>query len=315
MISVVLPVYNEEDSLIELHRRLSGIAELVDQPMEFLFVNDGSTDRSAEVIDRIASGDSRVIAVHLRRNFGQTAAMTAGFDQAVGDIIVCLDSDLQNDPSDIPRLLAKLDEGYDVVSGWRRERQDPFFRRVLISRLANRLIGIVSGVHLHDYGCSLKAYRADLIKEVRLYGEMHRFIPIYATWQGGQIAEIPVTHHPRRFGKSNYGLSRTFKVLMDLLVVMFFHKYNQKPMYVFGASGLFSFAVAFLAGGLAIFYKLTGQKSFIETPLPLLAAMATITGVMCFLLGLLAEMLVRTYFESQEKKTYVLRRGNGASNY
>lgn len=309
MISIVLPVYNEKLSLKELHDRLDLAASELDESVEFIFVNDGSTDSSAKVLDQLAEHDSRVLAIHLRRNCGQTAAMMAGFDHAKGSTIVSLDSDLQNDPADIPKLLAKIDEGFDVVSGWRKDRQDSF-SRVFVSKAANAIISWISGVQIHDYGCSLKAYRADVIKGVRLYGEMHRFIPIYAKWQGASIAEIEVDHHPRVHGESSYGMGRIFKVVMDLIVVMFLHRYQQKPMYVFGAAGLFSLLVALGAGSLAVFYKVTGQKDFIETPLPLLVALSVITGVMFFLLGLLAEMLVRTYFEAQEKKVYLVDRTN-----
>lgn len=314
MISIITPLYNEEESLKELYDRLAAAALQLPDPIEVIFVNDGSVDGSAEVLDRLVEQDDRVVAIHLRRNFGQTAALMAGFDRAKGEVIVCLDADLQNDPADIPRLIAALEDGYDVVSGWRKDRKDPFFSRVLISRIANWIIGFLSRVRIHDYGCSLKAYRASVVKDVRLYGEMHRFIPIYAKWQGARIAELEVTHHPRRHGKSKYGIDRVFKVTMDLLVVLFLHKYNQKPMYIFGAAGLFSFVVAFLAGSLALFYKLTGQKSFIETPLPLLVALGILVGFMCFLMGLLAEMIVRTYFEAQEKKTYSVERISGVTS-
>lgn len=308
MISIITPLYNEEQSLKELYDRLAAATLQLEDSVEMIFVNDGSVDGSAEVLDRLVEHDDRVVAIHLRRNFGQTAALMAGFDRAKGAVIVCLDADLQNDPADIPRLIATLADGYDVVSGWRRNRKDPFFSRVLVSRIANWIIGFLSRVRIHDYGCSLKAYRASVVKDVRLYGEMHRFIPIYAKWQGARIAELEVTHHPRKHGKSKYGIDRAFKVTMDLLVVMFLHKYHQKPMYIFGAAGVFSFVVAFLAGSLALFYKLTGQKSFIETPLPLLVALGILVGFMCFLLGLLAEMIVRTYFEAQEKTTYSVER-------
>jgi glycosyltransferase involved in cell wall biosynthesis len=314
MISIITPLYNEEESLKELYDRLAAATFQLPGPIEIIFVNDGSVDGSAEVLDRLVEQDDRVVAIHLRRNFGQTAALMAGFDRAKGDVIVCLDADLQNDPADIPRLIAALEDGYDVVSGWRKDRKDPFLSRVLISRIANWIIGFLSRVRIHDYGCSLKAYRASVVKDVRLYGEMHRFIPIYAKWQGARIAELEVTHHPRRHGKSKYGIDRVFKVTMDLLVVLFLHKYNQKPMYIFGAAGMFSFVVAFLAGSLALFYKLTGQKSFIETPLPLLVALGILVGFMCFLMGLLAEMIVRTYFEAQEKKTYSVERISGVTS-
>ena len=314
MISIITPLYNEEQSLKELYDRLAAATLQLEDSVEMIFVNDGSVDGSAEVLDRLVEHDDRVVAIHLRRNFGQTAALMAGFDRAKGAVIVCLDADLQNDPADIPRLIATLADGYDVVSGWRRNRKDPFFSRVLVSRIANWIIGFLSRVRLHDYGCSLKAYRASVVKDVRLYGEMHRFIPIYAKWQGARIAELEVTHHPRKHGKSKYGIDRAFKVTMDLLVVMFLHKYHQKPMYIFGAAGVFSLVVAFLAGSLALFYKLTGQKSFIETPLPLLVALGILVGFMCFLMGLLAEMIVRTYFEAQEKTTYSVERISGVTS-
>jgi glycosyltransferase involved in cell wall biosynthesis len=308
VISIVAPVFNEEGSLEALFESLNEVINSIPEKAQFVFVNDGSTDKSGSILDRLAIDDDRIMVVHLRRNFGQTAALMAGFDHADGDVIVCLDADLQNDPADIPRLLNKLDEGFDVVSGWRRDRKDARLTRILPSRIANRLISMISGVRIHDYGCTLKAYRASVLENVRLYGEMHRFIPIYARWQGARIAEIEVQHHPRLYGKSKYGIGRAFKVIMDLVVVKFLHEYEQKPMYVFGAAGLFSFLVAFVAGGFALFYKITDQKDFIETPLPLLVALAVITGVMCFLMGLLAEMMVRTYFEAQEKRIYVIER-------
>jgi hypothetical protein len=213
---------------------------------------------------------------------------------------------LQNDPVDIPQLLAKLDEGYDVVSGWRKNRKDAPIRRNVLSRMANRLISAVSGVHLHDYGCSLKAYRRAALEGVQLYGEMHRFIPIYAYWNGARVTEIPVKHHPRRHGVSHYGLKRVPKVLLDLLVVVFLHRFGQRPMYVFGGVGFISIAIGAIAGAAAVYYKFFGNKTFIETPLPLIFVMAVITGAMCFLMGLLAELLVRTYYESQNKATYAV---------
>jgi glycosyltransferase involved in cell wall biosynthesis len=233
--------------------------------------------------------------------------MMAGIDFARGDIIIPMDGDLQNDPMDIPRLLAKLDEGYDVVSGWRRARKDAALTRNLPSWLANRLISGISGVHLHDYGCSLKAYRKSVIKDVKLYGEMHRFIPIYASWQGARVTEIPVTHHSRQFGRSKYGLGRTIKVPLDLIVVKFLAKFAQKPMYIFGGVGLVSLIVSVLSGVWALYLKFAHQISFILTPLPLLFVLAAITGVMCILMGLLAELLTRTYYEAQGKPIYLVR--------
>ena len=232
--------------------------------------------------------------------------MMAGIDAASGDILIPMDGDLQNDPSDIPRLLAKLDEGYDVVSGWRNDRKDASIKRKLPSKIANWLISKISGVHLHDYGCTLKAYKRDVIKDVKLYGEMHRFIPIYACWLGGKVAEIPVTHHPRIHGQSKYGLERIIKVILDLILVKFMAKYSQKPMYVFGGFGLFSVLLSFLCFALMLCYKFFGNKSFVETPLPMLAVLFFLMGFVCILMGFIAEMLMRTYFESQGKATYLI---------
>jgi glycosyltransferase involved in cell wall biosynthesis len=244
--------------------------------------------------------------IHFRRNFGQTTAIMAGIDYSSGDVLIPMDGDLQNDPQDIPKLLAKLQEGFEVCSGWREDRKDHALKRNLPSRIANWLISKISGVHLHDYGCSLKAYRREVIKGVKLYGEMHRFIPIYATWQGARVAEIPVTHHPRIHGESKYGLERTFKVILDLIVVKFLAQYAQKPIYVFGTFGLVSLFVAFIAAAASLYYKIFGHKSFIETPLPLIFVMASITGIMCILMGLLAEIIMRTYYESQGKSVYLI---------
>jgi glycosyltransferase involved in cell wall biosynthesis len=229
-LSLVIPVYNEVDSLVELCESVTDVFHCMPEPFEIIFVDDGSTDGSAELLAQLAEQESSIKVIRLRRNFGQTAAMMAGIDQASGDVIVPMDGDGQNDPSDIPRLLDKIAEGYDVVSGWRRERKDKRFSRVLISKIANTLISKISGVPLHDYGCSLKAYRRESIESVRLYGEMHRFIPIYASWQGARVTEIPVNHRPREHGKSNYGLERIVKVMLDLLVVQFLGRYETKPI-------------------------------------------------------------------------------------
>ena len=255
MISVTVPIFNEEENLPLLYERVRDALVGVGKPWELVLVNDGSTDGSRAVLDQLAANDKRVKVIHFRRNFGQTAAMMAGIDFATGEIIIPMDGDLQNDPADIPRLIAALDEGYDVVSGWRKDRQDARMTRKLPSNLANRLISRVLGVRLHDYGCSLKAYRRDVIKGVKLYGEMHRFVPVYASWQGARVTEIPVAHHARQFGKSKYGLERTMKVVLDLIVVKFLAKYQQKPMYVFGAFGLFSLALSGLSALWALYLK------------------------------------------------------------
>ncbi|MEJ7670331.1 MAG: glycosyltransferase family 2 protein [Casimicrobiaceae bacterium] len=307
VISVTIPVFNEEESLPKLCERLTESLRKLPQAWEVIFVNDGSTDGTAALLDEIAASDAAFKVVHFRRNFGQTAAMQAGFDFASGDIIVPMDADLQNDPDDIPLLLEKLKEGFDVCSGWRQSRKDAALRRNLVSRMANRLISAVSGVRLHDYGCTLKAYRRDVIEGVKLYGEMHRFVPIYASWMGARVGEIPVRHHAREFGKSKYGLERVFKVLMDLLVVKFLSRYTQKPMYVFGGAGLGSFALAVIAATYAVYLKFFEGTSFVQTPLPLLAFFGALTGLICFLMGLLAEMLTRIYHESQGKSTYIVK--------
>jgi glycosyltransferase involved in cell wall biosynthesis len=306
MISVVIPLHNEEKNLPLLAEKLETVLGDLKQDYEVILVNDGSTDGTREKIKALAAGNRHFKGLHFRRNFGQTAAMMAGFRHAEGEIIVAMDGDLQNDPADIPRLLTKLDEGYDVVSGWRKDREDAPLRRNLPSHLANWLISALSGVQLHDYGCSLKAYRRDILASVNLYGEMHRFIPIYAYWGGGRIAEIPVSHHPRLHGASNYGLERVTKVVLDLMVVLFLHRYAQKPMHVFGLCGLASLGFSLLSSLAAIYFKIWGGKSFIQTPLPLITAVLFFTGVLCFLLGLLAELSIRIYYESQDKPTYVI---------
>ena len=306
-ISVVVPVFNEEENVTELYDRLVGV---LNDSVEFIFVDDGSSDGTYARLKELSQKDRRVRVIRFRRNFGQTAALSAGIDHARGEIIVPMDGDLQNDPNDIPRLLAKIDEGYDVVSGWRKNRQDSFRRR-LPSTIANRLISWISGVRLHDYGCSLKAYRKDVLENVRLYGEMHRFVPIYASWQGARVAELPVMHHPRTRGKSKYGLERTMKVVLDMVVVKFLANYSTKPIYVFGGFGLFSFLMSMLSFMLMLYYKLTGQKDFVQTPLPIAVAMFLLVGCLSILLGLVAELSIRTYYESQGKRTYAIRSVDG----
>ncbi len=307
MLSVIVPVFNEEESLSALYAGVRDVLQALGQDWELILVNDGSRDGSAAVLDRLAAQDARVKVVHFRRNAGQTAAMMAGIDYARGEVLIPMDADLQNDPADIPRLLAKLDEGYDIVSGWRQDRQDDSLRRNLPSRMANWLISRVSGIKLHDYGCSLKAYRADVIKDVKLYGEMHRFIPIYASWQGARVTEIPVTHHARRFGASKYGLERVAKVFLDLLVVKFLDRYAQKPIYVFGGFGLLCLAFSLGVGAWAVALKLFAGKSFVSTPLPLFCMFSGLLGIFAILLGLLAELVTRTWFESQGRSTYLVR--------
>jgi len=296
-ISVFLPVYDEEPNLRLLHEKLDNALQKLGRTAEIIYVDDGSRDGSLAILRELAAKDSRVRVVALRRNYGQTAAMAAGIDAARGRVLIPMDADLQNDPADIARLLDKLDEGYDVVSGWRKNRQDKLITRKIPSMLANRLISWIGGVPLHDYGCSLKAYRRESLEDVRLYGEMHRFIPIYASWAGARVTEIPVEHHARTMGKSKYGLSRTIKVLFDLMTIKFMASYQTKPIYVFGAFGVLSFFISFLAALLAVILKLTHRADFIQTPLPIIAIVMFAVGIQFLLMGLLAEMLVRTYHE------------------
>jgi glycosyltransferase involved in cell wall biosynthesis len=273
---------------------------------EVICVDDGSRDGTFAALSKIAAQRPELRVIRFRLNFGQTAAMSAGIEAARGEVIVPMDGDLQNDPADIGKLLAQLDSGHDVVSGWRKNRQDREFARKLPSRLANKLISAISGVRLHDYGCSLKAYRRDVLRDVKLYGEMHRFIPIYASWQGAKVTEMVVNHRARKAGISKYGLSRTFKVVLDLLVVKFLASYATKPIYVFGGFGLFSWLCALGAFLWALYYKLAGLKDFVETPLPLVTVMFTLIGALSLLMGLLAELVIRTYYESQGKRPYLI---------
>lgn len=305
-LSLFLPVLDEEENLRPMYEKIRTALEELGRPAEVIFVDDGSTDKSLAILKEIAASDDRVRVISLRRNYGQTAAMSAGIDAARGDILIPMDADLQNDPADIKRLLDKLDEGYDVVSGWRKNRQDKLVSRKIPSQIANRVISWIGGVPLHDYGCSLKAYRREVIQDVRLYGEMHRFIPIYASWAGARVTEIPVDHHARTMGKSKYGISRTIKVIFDLMTIKFMASYQTKPIYVFGTFGMLAFLLALIAGIWAIVLKFEGT-SFILTPLPVITVVMLAISVQFFLMGLLAELLVRTYHESQDKAIYAVR--------
>jgi len=306
-VSVVIPVYNERDNLGPLHEQLT--QALGDHAYELLFVDDGSTDDSLDRLRQLAEADPRhVCAIELRRNFGQTAAIAAGIDHARGQVIVLIDADLQNDPADIPALLAKIDEGYDLVSGWRSRRQDRFLTRVFPSRVANWLISVVTGVRLNDYGCTLKAYRREVLEGFRLYGEMHRFIPAYAGWVGAKIAELPVRHHPRRHGQTNYGLSRTIKVMLDLLTVKFLISFSNKPIYLFGGAGFLLILPSSLLLLFLMIRRLWLGISVLSSPLFQTSTMFMILGFQSILMGLIAELLVRTYHESQAKPTYNVRR-------
>ena len=306
-VSVFLPVFNEEPNLRPLHAKLMAALASLHRTTEIIYVDDGSTDGSLEALREIAHADPRVHVVALRRNYGQTAAMAAGINAARGQVLIPMDADLQNDPADIVRLLEKIDEGYDVVSGWRKNRQDKLVTRKIPSMLANRLISWIGGVPLHDYGCSLKAYRRESLQDVQLYGEMHRFIPIYASWSGARVTEIPVEHHARTMGESKYGLSRTMKVIFDLMTIKFMASYQTKPIYIFGSFGMVAIALSVIAGLWATVLKFWKGTSFILTPLPVITVVMLAIGFQFLLMGLLAEMLVRTYHESQAKPIYTVR--------
>ncbi len=307
-LSIVVPVYNEVESVNQLILAIANSVETQPLNYEIICIDDGSSDGTTEVLQDLARNRKDLKAVILRRNYGQTAAMAAGFATAKGKVIVTLDGDLQNDPADIPKLLAKLDEGYDLVSGWRKERQDDALTRLLPSKIANWLIGKITEVKLHDYGCSLKAYRSELVADMNLYGELHRFLPALAFIEGARISEIPVTHHARRFGKSKYGLGRTIRVVMDLLTVFFMKKFLTRPMHVFGLFGLVSL---FLGTVLAIYLtiiKFGFQESIGDRPLLIFSVLLIMAGVQLFSFGLLAELLMRTYHESQNRPIYRIRK-------
>ena len=305
-ISVVIPVYNEVEALPELHQTLTDALDRISRSAEIVFVDDGSSDGSAAVLDALAHADARVQVLHLRRNYGQTAALMAAFQHSTGDVIIPMDGDGQNDPGDIPRLLDKLSEGFDVVSGWRTRRDDRFSRR-LPSVVANRLTSALLGVPLHDYGCTMKAYRREVIEDIRLYGEMHRFIPIYAAWEGASVTELPVSHHARRHGKSKYGFGRISRVFLDLVIMYFIDRAFDRPMQFFGKLGLVFWVLAGLTFVWAVVLKFGYEVSLIQTPLPLLAATIGLSGVLFILLGLIAEVQARIYFEARGKPPYKVK--------
>jgi glycosyltransferase involved in cell wall biosynthesis len=305
-LSVVIPVFNEQENISPLHEALS--EALKGRDYELVFVDDGSTDTSLEALTDIAKDDpEHTLVIELRRNFGQTAAIAAGIDHSRGEVIVTIDADLQNDPADIPLLMDKIEEGYDVVSGWRINRQDKLFTRRIPSQIANWIISKVTGVSLHDYGCTLKAYRREVLEGFRLYGEMHRFIPAYAGGVGAKMIEIPVRHHPRRFGKAKYGLERTLKVILDLFTVKFLVSYANKPIYLFGGTGAGLIFISFILLGVLVGRRIVLDEHLIRSPLLLLTTMLFILGFQSILLGLIAELLARTYHESQAKPTYSVR--------
>lgn len=308
-LSLVVPVYNEEKNLPELFERIEAAMLPLNYSWDVTFVDDGSKDKSLEVLQTLqAAHPDKVRVVVFRRNYGQTAAISAGIDHSDGDVVILMDADLQNDPADIPLLLAKLDEGFDVVSGWRKDRQDNALTRNLPSHIANKLISNSTGVKLHDYGCTLKAYRREILDNVKLYGEMHRFIPVYAYEAGGKITEVVVQHHPRKHGKANYGLERTFKVVLDLITVKFLMAFSKKPIYLFGGVGM---VLMLISLGLFLWLairRIATQVSVLGSPWFQISVMMFILGFLAILLGLIADLVMRTYFESQDKKTYTVKK-------
>ena len=307
-ISVVVPLYNEEDNVQLLYEEIKGVLDTMAEQAEIVFVDDGSRDTTLAKLEVIQAGDDHVRVVSLRRNFGQTAAMTAGFDHARGGVIITMDGDLQNDPHDIPQLVGKLNEGYDVVTGWRYDRQDPFLSRKLPSQLANRLISRVTGVGLHDYGCTLKAFRREVIENINLYGEMHRFIPAIASGMGISFTEVKVNHRARRFGTSKYGISRTIRVVLDLITVKFMLSYATRPLHVFGTVGVVSSLLGVTIGLILTVQRQLFGIGLANRPLLLLAVLLIFMGIQFITIGLLAELVVRTYHESQKKPIYYVRK-------
>jgi glycosyltransferase involved in cell wall biosynthesis len=306
-LSVIVPIRNEGPGLVELHRELTDTLDRWGRSYEIVAIDDGSTDDSFSVLTRLHAMDPRLRVIRFRRNFGQTAAFAAGFQHARGRVIVTTDGDLQNDPRDIPAIIARLESGYDIVCGWRKKRKDAFVSRTVPSMIANRLISWATGVRLHDYGCSLKAFRAEVVKPLRLYGEMHRFIPAIASEQGVAITEVEVNHRPRRHGSSNYGISRTIRVILDLLTVKFLLSYSTRPLQIFGLIGVAMALLGVIVGAYLTYVKFVAQQGIADRPLLLLGILLIFTGVQLVTLGLLAEMQARTYHESQKKPTYVIR--------
>jgi len=305
-LSIVVPIYNEEESLPFLVNQLLEALKPMEETFELVLVNDGSSDNSAEVIKKLSFEIPELVGVLLRKNYGQTAAMAAGFDISSGQIVVTLDGDLQNDPADIPLLVNKIRDGFDLVSGWRYRRQDAAISRKLPSKIANRLIGKVTGVRLNDYGCSLKAYRKEVLRDMRLYGELHRFLPVLANIEGARITEVKVNHRARKFGSSKYGIDRTFRVLMDLLTVWFMNRFLTRPMYVFGFGGILAIIGSFITSFYLLIIKILGEDIG-NRPLLLFALLLAVTGVQLFGFGLLGELQIRTYHESQDRPIYRIR--------
>ncbi len=305
MISIIIPIYNEATNLEILAKKIS--LSLKSYNYEVIFINDGSVDESLNILNNIVKNNNNFLCVNFKRNYGQTAALQAGFDYATGKVIVAMDGDLQNDPEDIPKLLKKINEGYDVVSGWRKNRQDNNLSRILPSKIANYIISKISGVKLHDYGCTLKAYKKEVIKDIKLYGEMHRFIPIYARWEGAKVYEIEVKHNKRHSGESKYGISRVPKVILDLMVVKFFEKLISRPIHLFGKLGFIFITLGIFIFIYAIWLKIFRDVSFILTPLPILTMFFLLSGILCILLGIVAEIQSRIYFQTTNNKSYLVK--------
>ena len=307
-LSVVIPVYNEAKNVKNLYEKLEEVLLKLDKSYEVLLIDDGSTDGTTDKLAEIHETNPKYKVIQFRRNYGQTAAISAGFDYAIGKVIVTIDADLQNDPKDIPKVLEKMEEGYDVVSGWRKERKDPFLTRIIPSKVANWLVSILAGIYLHDYGCTLKAYSKDVAKNVQLYGEMHRYIPALASWIGINVSEIPVSHHKRKFGKSKYGLSRTPRVILDLITLKFLLSYSTRPIQIFGSIGIITTFLGFLIALFLSYVKLVQKQSIGDRPLLLLAVLLIFLGFQFISMGLLGELVVRIYHEAQNKPIYFVKK-------
>ncbi|MBU1255584.1 MAG: glycosyltransferase family 2 protein [Patescibacteria group bacterium] len=306
-LSIIIPIYNEEESIKVLYQELKQVLNNLSFEYEIIAIDDGSTDNSNQIIREIAQQDYNFKTISFKRNFGQTAAMSAGIDASQGDIIIPMDADLQNNPADIPEFLEKVDQGFDVVSGWRVNRRDKLWTRKIPSWIANYLISLITKVKLHDYGCTMKAYKKEVIKDIRLYGEMHRFMPAYTAWHGAKVTEIPVNHRPRKYGQTKYSVFKTFRVILDLLTVKFLIDYSTKPMHFFGKIGYWLSFFGLISGCWALYLKIFKDIYFITTPLPLLTVFLILVGLQFILMGLLAEILTRTHYESQNKPIYSIK--------
>ncbi len=306
-LSIIIPIYNEEESISLLYQELNQVLSSLSFEYEIIAISDGSTDNTDTIIKEIAQKDKNFKTITFKRNFGQTAAMSAGIDMSQGEVIIPMDADLQNDPTDIPKFMEKIEKGFDVVSGWRVNRQDKLMTRKIPSWIANYIISFITGVKLHDYGCTMKAYRREVIKDVRFYGEMHRFMPAYTAWHGAKISEISTNHRSRKYGKTKYNIFRTFRVILDLFTVKFLMDYSTKPMHFFGKIGYWLLSLSFLSGCWAVFLKIFKGTYFITTPLPLLTVFLILVGLQFILMGLLAEILIRTHYESQKKPIYLIK--------